>query len=154
MLKREKNNKTYNYNRNRVHRKNINDVKYNIYLSQRNYVNLLVYIIVYPFMWLISRMSFVLIYLFSDMMYYLIYYIFSYRKKVVRENLKLAFPKMSIEERIKIEKKYYRYLSDIFLESFKSMNISEDEMKKRYKFKNPELLDRIYDKNQNLILLS
>ena len=117
-------------------------------------MNLLVYIIVYPFMWLISRMSFKLIYLFSDMMYYLIYYIFSYRKKVVRENLKLAFPKMSIEERIKIEKKYYRYLSDIFLESFKSMNISEDEMKKRYKFKNPELLERIYDKNQNLILIA
>ena len=117
-------------------------------------MNLLVYIIVYPLMWLISRMSFGLIYLFSDMMYYLIYYIFSYRKKVVRENLKLAFPQMSIEERIKIEKKYYRYLSDIFLESFKSMNISENEMKKRYKFKNPELLDRIYDKNQNLILIA
>ena len=117
-------------------------------------MNLLVYIIVYPFMWFISRMSFRLIYLFSDIMYYLIYYIFSYRKKVVRENLKLAFPKMSIEERVKIEKKYYRYLSDIFLESFKSMNISENEMKKRYKFKNPELLDRIYDKNQNLILIA
>ena len=92
-------------------------------------MNLLVYIIVYPFMWLISRMSFGLIYLFSDIVYYLIYYIFSYRKKVVRENLKLAFPKMSIEERIKIEKKYYKYLSDIFLESLKTMNISEDEMK-------------------------
>ena len=88
------------------------------------------------------------------MMYYLIYYIFSYRKKVVRENLKLAFPKMSLEDRIKIEKKYYRYLSDIFLESFKSMNISEDEMKKRYKFKNPELLESIYKKKQNLILIA
>ena len=87
-------------------------------MPQKNYVNLLVYIIVYPFMWLISRMSFGLIYLFSDIMYYLIYYIFSYRKKVVRENLKLAFPKMSIEERKKIEKKYYKYLTDIFLESF------------------------------------
>ena len=32
--------------------------------------------------------------------------------------------------------------------------LSEDEMKKRYKFKNPELLDRIYDKKQNLILIA
>ena len=81
-------------------------------------------------------------------MYYLIYYIFSYRKKVVRENLKLAFPKMSIEERIKIEKKYYRYLSDIFLESFKSMNISKKEINIRYNFKNLELLDELYKKNK------
>lgn len=117
-------------------------------------MNLLVYIIVYPFMWIISKMSFRLLYLFSDFMYYVLYYIFSYRKKVVRENLKLAFPEMSSLERTKIEKKYYKYLADIFLESFKSMNISEDEMKKRYKFKNPELLDKIYDKKQNLILIA
>ena len=99
-------------------------------------------------------MSFRLIYLLSDIMYYVIYYIFSYRKKVVRENLNLAFPDMDLRERIKIEKKYYKYLSDIFLESFKSMNISENEMKKRYKFKNPELLEKIYDKKQNLILIA
>ena len=105
-------------------------------------------------MWIISKMSFRLLYLFSDFMYYVLYYIFSYRKKVVRENLKLAFPEMSSLERTKIEKKYYKYLADIFLESFKSMNISEDEMKKRYKFKNPELLDKIYDKKQNLILIA
>ena len=80
-------------------------------------------------MWIISKMSFRLLYLFSDFMYYVLYYIFSYRKKVVRKNLKLAFPEMSSSERTKIEKKYYKYLADIFLESFKSMNISEDEMK-------------------------
>ena len=63
-------------------------------------------------------------------MYYILYYIFKYRIKVVRENLKLAFPDMPNDQRISIEKKYYRYLADIFLESFKSMNISESEMKR------------------------
>ena len=87
-------------------------------------------------------------------MYYMIYYVFSYRKKVVRENLNLAFPEINLSDRIKIEKKYYKYLSDIFLESFKSMNISEKELKERYKFKNPQLLDKIYDKKQNLILIA
>ena len=88
-------------------------------------------------------MGFRMLYVFSDFMYYVLYYIFRYRIKVVRENLKLAFPEMPTGQRISIEKKYYRYLADIFLESFKSMNISESEMKKRYKFKNPELLEKI-----------
>ena len=84
----------------------------------------------------------------------MIYYVFSYRKEVVRENLNLAFPEMNLSDRIKIEKKYYKYLSDIFLESFKSMNISEKELKERYTFKNPQLLDKIFDKKQNLILIA
>ena len=46
-------------------------------------------------MWIISRLSFPLLYKVSDFLYYLLYYVFSYRKKVVRENLKLAFPKMN-----------------------------------------------------------
>lgn len=117
-------------------------------------MNLLVYIIAYPFIWLISRLNFSAIYLISDFLYYFLYYIFSYRKNVVRKNLKLAFPKKNKKDRLKIEKKYYRFLSDIFLESFKSMNISEDEINRRYKFKNPELLDELYKKNKNLILMA
>ena len=105
-------------------------------------------------MWIISRLSFPLLYRVSDALYYFVYYIFSYRKKVVNKNLKLAFPKMSSKDRLKIEKKYYRFLSDIFLESFKSMNISKKELNTRYNFKNPELLDELYKKNQNLILMA
>ena len=58
-------------------------------------MNLITYIIAYPFIWLISRLNFSTIYLISDFLYYVLYYVFSYRKSVVRENLKLAFPKMS-----------------------------------------------------------
>ena len=52
-------------------------------------------------MWIISRLSFPLLYKVSDFLYYLLYYVFSYRKKVVRENLKLAFPKMNKVDRTK-----------------------------------------------------
>ena len=92
-------------------------------------MNLLVYIIAYPFIWLISRLNFSTIYLISDFLYYFLYYVFSYRKSVVRENLKLAFPKMPKKERLEIEKNNFRNLTDIFLETFKSINVSEDELK-------------------------
>ena len=97
-------------------------------------MNLLIYIIVYPFIWLISRLNFTLIYIVSDILYYFLYYIISYRKNVVRENLKLAYPNKSIRERREIERKNFRNLTDVFLETFKSTNIKEDELKKKIHF--------------------
>tara|TARA_B100001564_G_C20553806_1_gene630421 strand:+ start:189 stop:923 length:735 start_codon:yes stop_codon:yes gene_type:complete len=71
----------------------------------------------------------------------------------VRNNLKLVFPKKTKKDLQLIEKKYYRNLSDVFLESFKSMNIKEEEMKKRFHFTNPEVLEQVYDSGRNLIIM-
>lgn len=116
-------------------------------------MNLLVYIILYPLIWIISKSSFRLIYLFSDFLYLILYHLISYRKKLVRKNLALALPEKTFLERKIIEKKYYKHLSDLFLESFKSLNISEVDIKKRYSFKNIELLDELYKKKKNIILM-
>ena len=116
-------------------------------------MNLLVYIIAYPFIWLISRLNFSTIYLISDILYYLLYYVFSYRKRVVRENLKLAFPELSNDKRREIERKAFRNLTDVFLETFKSTNMKGDELKKRFVFKNPELIERIYNNKQDVIVM-
>ena len=116
-------------------------------------MNLLVFLFIYPFIWLVSRLNFKQLYLFSDFFYYVLYYVIGYRKKVVRNNLRLAFPEKTNKELLMIEKKYYRNLSDVFLESFKSMNIKEEEMKKRFHFTNPEVLEKIYDSGKNLIVM-
>ena len=116
-------------------------------------MNLLVFLFIYPLIWLVSRLNFKQLYLFSDFFYYILYYVIGYRKKVVRNNLKLAFPEKTNNELLMIEKNYYRNLSDVFLESFKSMNIREEEMEKRFHFTNPELLEKIYDSGKNLILM-
>ena len=116
-------------------------------------MNFLIYIILYPFIWIISKSSFRLIYLFSDFLYIILYHVISYRKKLVRKNLALAFPEKTLSERKIIESKYYKHLSDLFLESFKSLNISEVDIKKRYSFKNIELLDELYKKKRNIILM-
>ena len=72
---------------------------------------------------------------------------------MVGKNLALAFPEKTLSERKIIESKYYKHLSDLFLESFKSLNISEVDIKKRYSFKNIELLDELYKKKRNIILM-
>lgn len=69
------------------------------------------------------------------------------------KNLKLAFPKKSNKELKRIEVKFYKNLTDIFLESFKSMNMTEAEMRSRFKFENMDVVNNIYNRNQELIIM-
>ena len=60
---------------------------------------------------------------------------------------------MSKKERLEIEKNNFKNLTDVFLETFKSTNMKEDELKKRFVFKNPELIERIYNNKQDVIVM-
>ncbi len=106
-------------------------------------MQLIVFLIVYPILWIISILPFPILYLFSDLIYVLIYHIVGYRKKVVRNNLKLAFPKKTDKELKQIEKKFYKHLADMFLEMIKTLSISNAAAEKRYKFTNVELLQQL-----------
>ncbi|WP_044404263.1 lysophospholipid acyltransferase family protein [Lacinutrix sp. Hel_I_90] len=116
-------------------------------------MQLLAYIIIYPFLWLISILPFRLLYAFSDFLFLLIYRIFKYRKRVVKQNLRLVFPEKSPEEIKEITRKFYHHLCDMVVESVKSMTISEAEMKKRYVFTNLDVLHNIEAKNRSTILM-
>jgi len=111
------------------------------------------YIILYPFLWLISILPFRLLYAFSDALFVLIYYIIGYRKKVVIANLKLVFPEKSSKEINRITKKFYHHLCDMVVESIKSMTITEAQMKKRFKFTNMELINDLETKKRSIVLM-
>lgn len=113
----------------------------------------LIYLIVYPFLWCISILPFPLLYLFSDSIYYLVYYVVGYRKKTVRENLAMALPHLSAEERLVIEKKFFHHLCDMFLEMIKTMTISKAEMEKRYAFTNLEIYKELEKKEKSVALM-
>lgn len=106
-------------------------------------MQLLVYVLVYPIIWIISILPFKLLYAFSDFLYFLIYYVVGYRKKVVKENLDLAFPEKSDKEKGEITKKFYHYFCDTIVESLKSLSISEKQILKRMTFKNIEVVQEI-----------
>jgi KDO2-lipid IV(A) lauroyltransferase len=113
----------------------------------------LVYILIYPFLWLISVLPFRLLYIFSDFLYFFIYKIFGYRTKTVKENLDLAFPDKTELEKKKITKIFYQHLCDMIVESIKSMTISESEMKKRYVFTNVEEIHKLEKINKSIVLM-
>ena len=115
-------------------------------------MNLIVYILVYPIIWLISILPFKILYFISDFLYVIIYYVIGYRKKVVYNNLKLAFPEKTNEEIIQISKKFYSHFVDIFMEMIKSFTISKKALDKHYKYTNLTFLNELYKDGKSVIL--
>jgi KDO2-lipid IV(A) lauroyltransferase len=116
-------------------------------------MQLLVYILVYPILWIISIMPTRLLYVLSDLIFVFIYHIFRYRKKVVVDNLKLVFPEKSEEEIESISKKFFHHFCDILLEAIKSLTISEAELKRRFIPSNMEEILKIEKENKSLVLM-
>ena len=116
-------------------------------------MQLIAYILIYPFLYLTSLLPFRLLYLVSDLVYVIVYYIIGYRKSTVRNNLELVFPDKSDGERRNIEKKFYRHLCDMFLEMIKSISISEKQLVKRFVFRNTEELKRLESMNKSVIVM-
>jgi KDO2-lipid IV(A) lauroyltransferase len=94
-----------------------------------------------------------ILYIISDVFFFLIYYVFGYRKKVVEANLKMAFPKKTDNEIKSISKKFFKHFTDLIIESVKYFSMSEKEIRKRYKYKNPELLDAFGNKGKGIIIV-
>lgn len=115
-------------------------------------MQLLVYILVYPLIWLISILPFRLLYFLSDIFFVIIYYLIGYRKKVVLYNLQLAFPNKSNDELLVIRKKFYHHFVDVFMEMIKSFTVSEKEIKKRYSYPNIDFFHELYKDGRSVIL--
>ncbi|NHM04748.1 lysophospholipid acyltransferase family protein [Flavobacterium celericrescens] len=116
-------------------------------------MQLLIYLLLYPILWLISILPFPIFYLFSDFVYFLTYNLIGYRKKVVRANIALALPHLSEKERLSIEKKFYSHLCDMFLEMIKTLTISQKEVEKRFTFTNLEVYHELEKQNKSIALL-
>ncbi len=101
-----------------------------------------------------SRLPMWLLYGISNMLYILLYYVFSYRKKVVYTNLHNSFPEKSEKEIEAIAKQFYKHLTDLGVEIIKAFSISEKELLQRVKMKDQALLDEHFKNKQNIILVS
>jgi Kdo2-lipid IVA lauroyltransferase/acyltransferase len=103
---------------------------------------------------LFSRLPLGVLYLFSDVLFVLGYYVFPYRKKLVRKHLKDSFPEKTKTERRVIERKFYRNLCDYAVETLKLLTISREELFRRNIFTNPQIFDSYKEKNLPVIGLA
>ena len=110
--------------------------------------------IFYAFVWLITWLPLRVLYVLSDLVYLIIYYIIPYRKKIVRTNLTNSFPEKTTIELRSIERRFYRYFCDVFIETLYEMHMSKSEVLKRFEFKNPELIIEQYDKGKSVLVMT
>lgn len=75
-----------------------------------------------------------------------------YRRKVVRKNLRESFPDLSDKELRKIEHRFYRWLTDYFVETVKLSTMSEDEIRRRMHFENINLLTDALSDGRNVTI--
>lgn len=113
----------------------------------------LIYWLVYGGMWLFSALPFRILYMLSDFNYLLMYHVGRYRRKVVRENLEKSFPEKTEAERLQIERKFYRYLSDYMLEDLKLLHMSAEDLCQRMIYKNTEQYLELTEKYGGIIVM-
>ncbi|MDB5257928.1 MAG: KDO2-lipid lauroyltransferase [Chitinophagaceae bacterium] len=113
------------------------------------------YYIALPFLYLVSILPFRILYIISDGLYIVFYYLIGYRKKVVLQNLRHSFPEKSEKEIAVICKKFYHYFCDLILESLKTLTISRRQVKKHVVFSENSIatFKKYYENKQSIVLV-
>ncbi|MFC0606339.1 MULTISPECIES: lysophospholipid acyltransferase family protein [Rufibacter] len=109
-----------------------------------------------PLWWLlkgISLLPFPVLYAISTGLYFLLYYVVGYRKKVVRQNLGRSFPGKSTQELRQIEKQFFLNLTDIMVETLKLATLSPEELRRRVKARGLEKVNAPLDQGKMVLVL-
>lgn len=101
---------------------------------------------------LISYIPFGVLYVISDILGFLLYHVVRYRRRIVRRNLVESFPDKDMSEIKSIERHFYRFFTDSILESCKMATISPEEMSRRMKFPNIDLVNERLRKGHSVSL--
>jgi len=104
----------------------------------------LLLILLYP----LAAIPLRVLYLLSDVLYFFLYTVSRYRKDIVLDNLRHAFPEKSQEEINTICKAFYKSFCDQWVEMLKLLTISERELNKRFTG-NWEVLEQLRIEGKN-----
>ncbi|MBE7177521.1 MAG: lysophospholipid acyltransferase family protein [Mucilaginibacter polytrichastri] len=103
------------------------------------------------FLYLVSLLPFPVLYVISDLVYLLLFYVIRYRREVTQSNLRSAFPEKSDAERHRIERLFYRHFSDQLLEGIKLFSISAKDVLRRFHVLNPEVCEQYYAQGKSIV---
>jgi Kdo2-lipid IVA lauroyltransferase/acyltransferase len=109
---------------------------------------------IYALGWLITLLPMRILYLISDLFYPIVYYVARYRRKVVRTNISRSFPEKTDKEIRIIEKRFYRYFCDLFVETMKEMHIGKKEIRKRMTLGSVEAMADQFARGKSIMLMT
>ena len=108
---------------------------------------------IFSFIWyLFSLLPLWFLYGVSDFLYYPLFYLIRYRRKVVRQNLLNSFPEKDIPEIIRIEKAFYSFFCDYMVETLKLYSITGKTMSKRMTFGGLEELQAAMGRDKSCVV--
>lgn len=107
----------------------------------------IVYFFTFCFWYLLSLLPLGILYLFSNLLYYPLYYCIRYRRHIVRKNLIGSFPEKDLKEIIGIEKKFYQFFCDYVVETIKLFTISKKQLMNRMTFEGIDVITSEMEKN-------
>jgi KDO2-lipid IV(A) lauroyltransferase len=116
-------------------------------------MNAILYYLAYSFLWLITLLPLRILYLFSWLLYLLLYHVARYRRKTVAVNLSRSFPEWSRIEIKATAKTFYRQLCDYFVEWMYRMHMGEKENSRRFSYRNQEIFKPYREAGRNIMLL-
>lgn len=106
--------------------------------------------VVYFLVKLTALLPFGVLYFFADIIFFLVYHVVGYRRKLVRRNLALCFPEKDEHERRRIERRFYRNFADYFVETIKLAHVSDRAMRRRVVFENVGAIDAALGRGQSV----
>lgn len=106
------------------------------------------YNIIYGIFYLVSKLPYRALYAISDIANLVLYHIVRYRRDIVRRNITSAFPEKSLEECISIERGFYKWFCDYFVETVKLMSVSRQELLSRIEFRGIDKIEECFDRGQ------
>lgn len=106
------------------------------------------YNIIYGIFYLVSKLPYRALYVISDIANLVLYHIVRYRRDIVRRNITSAFPEKSLEECISIERGFYKWFCDYFVETVKLMSVSRQELLNRIEFRGIDKIEECFDRGQ------
>ena len=107
-----------------------------------------IYNIIYGIFYLVSKLPYRALYVISDIANLVLYHIVRYRRDIVRRNITSAFPEKSLEECISIERGFYKWFCDYFVETVKLMSVSRQELLSRIEFRGIDKIEECFDRGQ------
>lgn len=109
-----------------------------------------------PLWWLLlglAHLPLAVLYVFAEVIYFLLAYVVRYRWRVVTDNLRNSFPEKSPAEIERTGKAFYRHFAQVVVEILKLAAIAPEEMARRMHFTNPELMTRHFAENRLVLSL-
>ncbi len=99
-----------------------------------------------------ARLPFRCLYLISDFLFFILYHVVRYRRKLVMKNLTNSFPGKDMTELRDISRRFYHNFADYLVETIKLLHISDEDMGRRMAFENLESMHEMLDRGRSIVV--